>query len=46
MKTITRFLAILAISLATLSAYAQPTTTLTPTVAAGTAVELSVVKLL
>jgi len=37
MKTITRFLAILAISLATVSAYAQPTTTLTPTVAAVTA---------
>jgi len=38
MKTITRFFAILAISLASVSAFAQPTTTLTPTVAAGKAI--------
>jgi Viral BACON domain/Secretion system C-terminal sorting domain len=37
MKTITKFFAIVAISLASLSAFAQPTTTLTPTVPAGKA---------
>ena len=38
MKTITKLFAIVAISLATVSAFAQPTTTLTPTVAAGKAI--------
>jgi len=37
MKTITQFFAILAISLASVSAFAQPTTTLTPTVTAANA---------
>lgn len=37
MKTITRFFAIVAISLATVGAFAQPTTTLTPTVTAANA---------
>jgi len=37
MKTITRFFAVVAISLASISAFAQPTTTLTPTVAAAKA---------